>query len=112
MTDLGAFRDVFPEFSKTSPDHHSPVTELDYPSLKSISGERKRMLCTIRILLLNPDVQIVYLVIGKGFHIRSPVPSQTALKLLEEENIDLILLQSAVPLPTDEQDGDELDQAA
>jgi hypothetical protein len=70
------------------------------------------MFCTIRILLLNPDLHIVYLVIGEGFRIRSQVPSQTALKLLEEENIDLILLQSAVPLPTDEQDDDELDQAA
>ncbi len=69
------------------------------------------MLRTVKILLLNPDLQIVYLVIGKGFRIRSQVPSQTAIKLLEEEKIDLILHQPAVPLPTDEQD-EELDQAA
>ena len=62
------------------------------------------MLGTVRILLLNPDLQIVYLVIGNGFRIRSQVPGQTALKLLEEEKIDLILLHPAVPLPTDEQD--------
>ena len=60
------------------------------------------MLGTVKILLLNPDLQIVHLVIGKGFRIRSQVPSQTALKLLEEEKIDLILLQPAVSLPTDE----------
>ena len=69
------------------------------------------MLDTVKILLLDPDLQIVYLVIGKGFRIRSQVPVPTALKLLEEEKIDLILLQSAVPLPTDEQD-EELEQAA
>ena len=69
------------------------------------------MLRTVKILLLNPDLRIVYLVIGNGFRIRSQVPWQTALKLLEEEKIDLILNQPAVPLPTDEQD-EELEQAA
>ena len=43
------------------------------------------MLRTVKILLLNPDLQIVYLVIGIGIRIRSQVPWQTALKLLEEE---------------------------
>jgi hypothetical protein len=51
------------------------------------------------------------LVVGKGFRIRSPVPGQTALKLLEEEKIDLILNQPAVLLPIDEQD-ESLEQAA
>ena len=69
------------------------------------------MLRTARILLLNPDRQIVYLVIGEGFRIRSQVPWQTALMLLEDERIDLILSQSAIPLPTDKQD-EELEQAA
>ena len=69
------------------------------------------MLRTAKILLLNPDRQIVYLVIGNGFRIRSQVPGQTALKLLEEEKVDLIFSQSAIPLPTDEQD-EELEQAA
>jgi hypothetical protein len=69
------------------------------------------MLGTIKILLLNPDLQIVYWVVGKGFRIRSQVPEPTALKLLEEEKIDFILLQPAVPLPNDEQDED-LEQAA
>ncbi len=69
------------------------------------------MLRTVKILLLYPDLQMVYLVIGNGFRIRSQVPSPTALKLLEEEKIDLILLQSAVPLPNDKQD-EEQEQAA
>jgi len=69
------------------------------------------MLGTVKILLLNPDLQIVYWVVGKGFRIRSQVPGQTALKLLEEEKVDLIFSQSAIPLPTDEQD-EELEQAA
>jgi len=69
------------------------------------------MLRTVRILLLNPDQQIVYLVIGEGFRIRSQVSWRTALKLLEGKEIDLILHQSAVSLPTDEQD-EELEQAA
>jgi len=69
------------------------------------------MLRTVKILLLNPDLQMVYLVIGKGFRIRSQVPSPTALKLLEEAKIDLILYPTAVPLPTDNQDK-ELEQAA
>lgn len=69
------------------------------------------MLRTVKILLFNLDLQIVYLVVGKGFRIRSQIPGQTALKLLEEEKIDLILHQPAVPLPTDEQD-EELEQAA
>ncbi len=69
------------------------------------------MLHTVKILLLNPDLQIVYLVVGKGFRIRSQVPEPTALKLLEEEKIDLILNQPAVSLPTDEED-EELEQAA
>jgi hypothetical protein len=66
---------------------------------------------TVRILLLNLDLQIAYLVIGQGFRIRSQVPRQTALKLLEEEKIDLILCPPAVTLSTDEQD-EELEQAA
>ena len=69
------------------------------------------MLRTVKILLLNPDLQMVYLVIGKGFRIRSQVPSPTALTLLEEAKIDLILYPTAVPLPTDNQDK-ELEQAA
>ena len=69
------------------------------------------MLDTVKILLLNPDLPIVYLVVGKGFRIRSQVPEPTALKLLEEEKIDLILNQPAVSLPTDEED-EELEQAA
>jgi len=69
------------------------------------------MLRTAKILLLNPDRQIVYLVIGNGFRIRSPVPCKTALKLLKKAKIDLILYQSAVPLPTNEQD-EALDKAA
>jgi hypothetical protein len=63
------------------------------------------------MLLLNPDRQIVYLVIGNGFRIRSPVPCKTALKLLKEVKIDLILYPPAVPLPTNEQD-EALDKAA
>ncbi len=69
------------------------------------------MLRTVRMLLLNPDLQMVYLVIGKGFRIRSQVSCQIALKLLEEEKIDLILYPPAVPLPTDEED-EALEQAA
>ena len=69
------------------------------------------MLPTVRILLLNPDPQMVYLVIGNGIRIRSQVPGRTALKLLEEEKVDLILSQSAIPLPTDEED-ETLEQAA
>jgi hypothetical protein len=69
------------------------------------------MLPTVKILLLNPDLQIVYLVIGKGFHIRSQVSWQLALKLLEGEEIDLILHQQAVPFPNDEQD-EAFEQAA
>jgi hypothetical protein len=69
------------------------------------------MLDTVKILLLNPDLPIVYLVVGKGFRIRSQVSWKTALMLLEEERLDLILSQSAIPLPTDEQD-EELEQAA
>ncbi len=69
------------------------------------------MLPTVKILLLNPDLEIVYLVTGKGFRIRSQIPGETALKLLEGKNIDLILLQSAVPAPTDEED-EALEQAA
>ena len=69
------------------------------------------MLGTFKILLLNPDLQMVYLVIGKDIRIRSQVTGEDALKLLEEEKIDLILYQSAVPLPFDEQDK-PLDQAA
>ena len=69
------------------------------------------MLRTVKILLLNPDLQMVYLVIGNGIRIRSQVPGRTALKLLEEEKVDLILSQAAVPLPTDEED-EALEQAA
>jgi hypothetical protein len=69
------------------------------------------MLRTVEILLLNPDLQILYLVIGKGFRIRSQISWKTALMLLEEERIDLILSQSAIPLPTDEED-EEREQAA
>jgi hypothetical protein len=94
-----------------SPDHHHAVTESGYPQSKNQPEERKGMLPTVKILLLNPDLEIVYLVTGKGFRIRSQVPGQTALKLLEEEKIDLILLQSAVPPPTEEED-ETLEQAA
>ena len=50
------------------------------------------------MLILNPDLEMAYLVIGKGF------PSDLILqrnrpKLLEEEDIDLILDPPAVPLP-------------
>ena len=69
------------------------------------------MLRTVKILLLNLDLQMVYLVIGNGIRIRSQVPGRTALKLLEEEKVDLILSQAAVPLPTDEED-EALEQAA
>ena len=69
------------------------------------------MLRTVKILLFHPDLQIVYLLIGKGSRIRSQVSWQTALKLLEELKIDLILYPPAVPLPTDEQD-EELERAA
>jgi hypothetical protein len=69
------------------------------------------MLPTVKILLLNPGLEIVYLVTGKGFRIRSQVPEPTALKLLEEGEIDLILLRSAVLPPTDKQD-EALEQAA
>ena len=55
------------------------------------------MLRTVRMLLLNPDLQLVYLVIGKGFRIRSQVSCQTALKLVEEEKIDLILYRTRRP---------------
>jgi hypothetical protein len=71
------------------------------------------MLRTVRMLLLNPDLQMVYLVVGKGFRIRSQVSCQIALKLVEEEKIDLFLYPHppAVPLPTDEED-EALEQAA
>jgi hypothetical protein len=69
------------------------------------------MLRTVKFLLLNPDRQIVYLVVGKGFRIRSQVTGPTALKLLEKEQIDLILHQPVVQLPTDGQD-QALEQAA
>ena len=62
------------------------------------------MLRTVKILLLNPDLQMVYLVIGKASASDLKSPGQTALKLLEEEKIDLILCPPAVPLPTDEED--------
>jgi hypothetical protein len=69
------------------------------------------MLHTVKILPINPGLQNVYLVIEKGFRIRSQVSGRTTLKLLEEEEIDLILCPPAVPLSTDEQ-AEALEQAA
>ena len=64
------------------------------------------MLPTAKILLLNPDRQMVYLVIGNGFRIRSQVPCQSRHKAAGRRKNRSNPYPPAIPLPTDEQDED------
>jgi|WetSurMetagenome_2_1015567.scaffolds.fasta_scaffold335156_2 hypothetical protein len=50
-----------------------------------------------KILLIGPGHEIVYLLIGPGIFIRSPLSNQKALQLMEKEAIDLILCRRLSP---------------
>ena len=45
----------------------------------------------IKILHIDPDFKVTYLIYGPGSSIRTPVPLQTAIDLLKKVDFDLIL---------------------
>jgi hypothetical protein len=50
-----------------------------------------------KILLIGPGPENIYLVIGPGILIRSPLSNEKALHLMEKETIDLILCRGLSP---------------
>ena len=46
---------------------------------------------TIKILHIDPDFKVTYLIYGPGSSIRTPVPLETAIDLLKKVDFDLIL---------------------
>jgi hypothetical protein len=45
----------------------------------------------IRILLIDPDYQVSYFILGNGRFIHSSVPQKTAIDMLKREKFDLII---------------------
>ncbi len=45
----------------------------------------------IKILHIDPDFEVTYLIYGPGSSIRTPVPLETAIALLKKVDFDLIL---------------------
>jgi hypothetical protein len=76
----------FPPKTTVSPySNHSPAS-LSF----QLKGGRA-LTKLIKILHIDPDYQITYLIYGPGSSIRTSVPLQTAIDLLKEVDFDLIL---------------------
>lgn len=47
----------------------------------------------IKILYINVDYQVIYIIIFDGIRIKTPLPLKIALSMLEDEKFDLIFFE-------------------